>query len=145
MIPIETMVQVRTESIGALRLIGFQGEHLDDQHELFERLELNITDITSKKNNYSYLVILPGLKPLVAIEAHSIREVPAGMTACTIPADDYVVFRLEMKHLGHFWNTICTQENQLKYHIDLSKPRFELFGNQLLPKGITEWYIPANR
>jgi len=133
-------VQTRVEKLRSVELVGFQGEHLEDEHKLFDQLKQSISD--SERRN-RYFVILPGIRPLVAVEASDVGDIPKGMTSYTIPEDEYVLFRFEKKHVGEFWSKICTEENQAKYKIDLSKPRFEIFTSNLQPIGILEWYIPT--
>ncbi len=137
-------MQVRTEKQKAVQLIGFQGYNLEDQHKLFEQMKQNFNAITTKKSENQYLVILPGLFPLVAVEVNETNDVPEGMTTYIIPEDEYVIFRFEEKYIGDFWSSICTEENQAKYNIDLSKPRYEIFTSSLQPTGVTEWYFPTN-
>lgn len=141
---IQNVMQVRIAKLEAIKLIGFQGDNLDDQHRLFSQMDEKLREITKMKSAYQYLVILPGFFPLVAVEVYETTDVPEGMTAYTIPEDEYVIFRFEEKYIGDFWNSICTEENQSKYNIDLSKPRYEVFTPSLQPTGITEWYIPTN-
>lgn len=67
---IQNVMQVRTAKLKAVKLIGFQGHKLDDQHELFPQMEERIGEIASKKSVNQYLVILPGLLPLVFFIAY---------------------------------------------------------------------------
>ncbi|UVI33189.1 GyrI-like domain-containing protein [Paenibacillus spongiae] len=143
MVSIEQFTQVRSEKLESVPLMGFLGEILADERQLFDRLKQSIDMLFSNRSVDQYLVILPGLRPLAAIEAVDSQTVPEGMTLFTIPEDNYVIFRFEEKFVGDFWNTVCTSENQAKYRIDLSKPRFERFTAMLQSIGITEWYIPA--
>lgn len=140
---LETFSQVRTDSNRAVTLVGYQGERLEDQHELFERLEDTLTRIELRNQGKPYLVIMPGLKPFVGIEATTVNDVPTDMLIVTIPEDHYAVFRFEKAWIGAFWETVCTKENQLKYRIDLDKPRFEMITPELQAAGAIEWYIPT--
>ncbi|KRE32520.1 hypothetical protein ASG81_23580 [Paenibacillus sp. Soil522] len=60
----------------------------------------------------------------------------------TIPEDEYVIFRFEKKNVGEFWSKVCTEENQAKYNIDLSKPRYRYlhltFNLQVYLNGISQ-------
>lgn len=132
-------VQTRVAKLRSVELVGFQGENLEDEHKLFDRLGRSISE-TARLNQY--LVILPGVRPLAAIEFNDQGEVTEGMTSYTIPEDEYVIFTFEKKHVGEFWSNICTEENQAKYRIDLSKPRYEIFNPDLQPTETLEWYIP---
>ncbi|TNJ62462.1 GyrI-like domain-containing protein [Paenibacillus hemerocallicola] len=139
------ILQVREVKQKAISLIGLQGVRLEDQHELFRGLESRLNEIDTKSNSYPYLVITPDFRPVVGVEAGSFGKVPLGMIAYTIPADDYVVFRFEKKHIGDFWSNICSNENQASYNIDLTKPRFERFSPELQPSGMVEWHLPVRR
>lgn len=136
-------MQIRTAKLEAVKLIGFKGVSLDDQHRLFTLMEEMMGQIIARKSDNQYLVILPGLLPLVAVEVNEINHVPDGMTAFLIPEDEYVIFRFEEKYIGDFWDSICTIDNQTRYNIDLSKPRYEIFTSNLQSSGFTEWYIPT--
>ncbi|XEC97743.1 effector binding domain-containing protein [Paenibacillus tarimensis] len=136
----DNFVQTRVAKLRSVELVGFQGENLEDEHKLFDQLKQSISDIKTKNQ---FLVILPGIRPLVAVEASEQGHVPEGMTSYTIPEDEYVIFRFEKKYVVEFWSKICTEENQAKYNIDLSKPRYEIFTPDLLPTGELEWYIPT--
>ena len=59
-----------------------------------------------------------------------------------IPEQEYEVFRFEEKHIGAFWQYLCSQENQEKYGLDIVKARYEIFNDALQPHGITEIYYP---
>jgi predicted transcriptional regulator YdeE len=144
-VDIAELMQVRTAKIGAVSLIGLQGLNLDDQKRLFGELEARVTEIGNRTSDSLYLVIPNDFRPIVAVEVSAASEVPEGMIAFTIPEGDYVAFRLEKKHVGDFWSNICTSENQMKYNIDLSKPRFETFSPELQSAGVLEWYIPYKR
>lgn len=137
------VLQVRKVKLDEVQLMGFVGDNLDDQHKLFVLMGERVEHINSRNSDTQFLVILPGLLPLVAVEVKEIISVPDGMTAFLIPEDDYVIFRFEEKHISDFWESICTIENQTKYNIDLSKPRFEIFLPDLQSTGFTEWYIPV--
>jgi len=141
-VKLQDIVQVREARLGAIHLVGFQGERLEDQNSLFVKLNESMSELSAIKSDHPYLVILTGLVPLVAVECEEAGDVPEGMTPCTIPENDYAVFRLEERHIGDFWSTVCTAENQRAYRIDLAQPRFEIFNPELLSQGRTEWYIP---
>jgi len=134
-------VQTRVAKLRSVELIGFQGEHLEDERKLFDQLERNISEITRLNQ---YLVILPGIRPFVAVEFNELGDAPDGMTSNTIPEGEYVIFTFEKKYVGEFWGNICTEENQAKYRIDLSKPRYEIFTPDLQPTETLEWYIPRS-
>lgn len=143
-VTIQDVMQVRNaKRLEAINLIGFKGDDLDDQHRLFALMDEMVGEINTQKSDNQYLVILPGLLPFVGVEVNETSDVPDGMTTYSIPEDEYVIFRFEEKYIGDFWNSICTKENQTKYHIDLSKPRYEIFKLDLQPTGVTEWYIPT--
>lgn len=139
------ILQVREINQEAISLIGFQGIRLEDQHDLFRGLESRRNEIDAKSNGCLYLVITPDFRPVAGVEVDSFEKVPEGMIAYTIPADDYVVFQFEKKHIGDFWSNICSNENQASYNIDLSKPRFERFSAELRPSGMVEWHLPVRR
>lgn len=140
---IRDVLLVRSTYIETIRLIGFQGKRLEDQNELFPMLESRMHEIPEKLSDKPCLTILPaGLAPFVGVEVTQNDDVPEGMACCTIPADEYMVFRFETKHIGTFWECICSEENQTYYGIDLAKPRFEMFTSELEAEGVVEWYIP---
>lgn len=139
------IVQVREVKLEAVNLIGLQGMRLEDQHELFRMLESRMNEIDATRNGSPYLVITPDFRPVVGVEVGTFDKVPQGMIAYTIPADDYVVFRFEKKHIGNFWNQICSDENQSNYNIDLTKPRYERFAPELQSSGTVEWHLPVRR
>lgn len=143
-VSIHERMQVRTAILGPTRLIGVKGNVLEDQHDLFKEMKLRMNEIKARTNDHAYLVILPRVVPFVALEVTETDEVPQGMVAHSIPEEEYAVFRFEEKDIGDFWDSICSQENQARYNIDLSKPRFEIFLPDLQPQGMTEWYIPVN-
>ena len=138
----QNVLQVSNVKLDEVKLIGFMGDNLDDQHRLFVLMDERIEQINSRKSDNHFFVILPGLLPLVAVEVKEAINVPNGMTAFHIPEDEYVIFRFEEKYIGDFWDSICSIENQTKYNIDLSKPRYEMFKPDLQSTGFTEWYIP---
>ncbi|CAG7646157.1 GyrI-like domain-containing protein [Paenibacillus allorhizosphaerae] len=139
---IHDLMQVTTVTVGPIRLVGLRGIELEDQHSLFQQMKQRKSEIQSRMNDHEYLVILPRVVPFVALEVTGSDAVPHGMVSQDIPEERYAVFRFEEKFIGKFWGSICSNENQLKYNIDLSKPRFEIFLPDLQPEGITEWYIP---
>ncbi|KRE32519.1 hypothetical protein ASG81_23575 [Paenibacillus sp. Soil522] len=61
----DNFVQTRVAKLRSVELVGFQGESLEDEHKLFDQLKQSISDIKRKNQ---YLVILPGIRPLVAVE-----------------------------------------------------------------------------
>jgi hypothetical protein len=140
----QDLLQVRNVKLDEVKLVGIMGDNLDDQHRLFVLIDEKIGQINSRKSDNLFLVILPGLLPLVAVEVDETNSIPDGMTAFLVPEDDYVIFRFEEKYISDFWESICTIENQRKYNIDLSKPRYEIFKPELQSIGFTEWYIPIN-
>ncbi|MFD0712980.1 hypothetical protein [Paenibacillus sp. GCM10027626] len=137
---LDHFLQVRSAKLSSFQLIGFQGEKLEDERKVFDQLKQSINEIATMNQ---YLVILPGIKPLAAVEVIETDDVPQGMMSYTIPEDEYVIFRFEKKFIGEFWINICTRENQAKYQIDLSKPRYEIFTPVLQSTGMVEWYIPT--
>ena len=141
----QDILQVRNVKLDEVKLIGFMGDNLDDQHRLFVLMDEKIEQINSRNSDNQFLVILPGLLPLVAVEVKETINVPDGMTEFNIPEDDYVIFRFEEKYISDFWESICTIENQTKYNIDFSKPRYEIFTQDLQSTGFTEWYIPIKQ
>lgn len=138
---LDHFLQVRHVKLRSFKLIGFQGEKLEDERQVFDQLKQSINEIAALNQ---YLVILPGIRPLAAVEEIETGPVSEEMTSYTVPEDEYVIFKFERKHIGQFWNTICSEENQAKYQIDLSKPRFEIFTPELQSKGMVEWCIPTN-
>lgn len=145
MINIQEFLHTRTVKLEAIDLIGFEGQELEDQHKLFTQLSEYNTRITTKKSENPYLVILPGLVPFVALECTNTNSIPEGMTTHTIPEEEYVVFRFKESYVGDFWSTICTEENQQQYNIDLARPRFEISTSDLQSQKLVEWYIPQKK
>ncbi|TMV52227.1 GyrI-like domain-containing protein [Paenibacillus mesophilus] len=144
-VDIAELMQVRKVKIEAVSLVGLQGRDLDDQKRLFGELAGRMEEIGTRTSDSPYLVIPGDFRPIVAVEVSAPGEVPEGMIAFKIPEGDYVAFRFEKKHVGDFWSNICTSENQMRYNIDLSKPRFETFSHELQSAGALEWYIPSKR
>lgn len=136
-------VQTRTYQLEAVTLVGFKGNSLDEEDALFDLLSARLDEISNRKNQHQYMVV-EGSKPapIVAVEVSETRLVPEGMISYTIPKGEYVVFSFEAKLIGEFWEQVCLPENQDKYNIDLSKPRFEIFTSELQNKKRIEWYIP---
>jgi predicted transcriptional regulator YdeE len=129
--------------VNAVSLIGIQGISMDEEKELFNRLNDRLGEIEAKKST-KYLVVSGKVPaPFAAVEVLDTANVPEGMVAFTIPEGEYVKFKLNKEHVGLFWANVCTNENQAKYNIDLSKPRFELFTSDM-PTAIIEWYIPIH-
>lgn len=144
MVGFSDFVQTRTCWINEVSLIGYQGRSMDEEKLLFNRLNDQANEILAKKHNNPYLVVSGKYPtPLVAVEVTQTVKVPEGMTAFTIPEGEYVAFKCKKEHVGHFWANVCTNENQEKYDIDLSKPRFEIFSSDLQSTGFVEWYIPT--
>lgn len=135
----DSYVQTRIVKLQSLQLVGFQGEDLEEESKLFDKLE---QFIHSRKLD-QYLVILPGIKPLAAVKFGDLGDIAVGMTTYALPTDEYVMFQFNNQYVGKFWGDVCTDENQIKYNIDLSKPRFEVFRSDLQNKGTVEWYIPT--
>jgi predicted transcriptional regulator YdeE len=136
--------RVRTCKLEAITLVGFKGGSLDDEDALFDLLNARVGEISDKKHEHQYMVV-EGNKPapVVAVEVTEIELVPEGMISYTIPKGEYVVFSFEAKFIGDFWEQVCSQENQDKYNINLSKPRFEIFKAELQDNKKIEWYIPT--
>jgi predicted transcriptional regulator YdeE len=137
-------VQTRICKMDDIALVGFTGEGLDQENALFDQLNVRSNEVANKKNEYEYMVI-EGNPPtlVVAIEVTEIGVVPEGMISYTIPQGNYVVFSFEARFIGEFWEHVCSPENQARYNIDLSKPRFEIFTKELQAQKRIEWYIPV--
>ncbi|MDQ1914336.1 effector binding domain-containing protein [Paenibacillus sp. GD4] len=136
-------VEVQICRIHAVSLIGFHGKSMDEERELFNRLNNRVDEIEAKKST-QYLVVSGKVPaPFIAVEVSETANVPEGMATFSIPEGEYVKFKFNKEHVGLFWANICTDENQAKYNIDLSKPRFELFTPDM-PTDIVEWYIPIS-
>ncbi|WP_158289469.1 GyrI-like domain-containing protein [Paenibacillus flagellatus] len=144
-VDIAEFMQVRTVKMEAVSLVGLQGRDLDDQKRLFGELTARVNEIGNRTSDSPYLVIPGDFRPIVAVEVTTLGEVPEGMIAFNIPEGDYVAFRFEKKRVGDFWSNICTSENQTRYNIDLSQPRFETFSVELQSAAALEWYIPCKR
>lgn len=125
----------------AVSLMGFQGKSMNEEKELFNRLNGRVNEIATKESTKYLVVSGKEPSPFVAMEVSETVNVPEGMATFTIPEGEYVKFRFKKEHVGFFWANVCTDENQAKYRIDLSKPRFERFTVDL-PTTIIEWYIP---
>jgi predicted transcriptional regulator YdeE len=136
--------QIRTYELEAVTLVGFKGKSLDEENALFDLLSVRFDEIPNKKNQNQYMVVEGNNPaPVVAVEVTEIGLVPEGMISYTIPKGEYVVFSFEAKFIGDFWEQVCSLENQDKYNIDFSKPRFEIFTSELQNKKRIEWYIPT--
>lgn len=136
--------QIRTYELEAVTLVGFKGKSLDEENALFDLLSVRFDEIPNKKNQNQYMVVEGNNPaPVVAVEVTEIGLVPEGMISYTIPKGEYVVFSFEAKFIGDFWEQVCSLENQDKYNIDLSKPRFEIFTSELQDNKKIEWYIPT--
>lgn len=136
--------QTRTYELEAVTLVGFKGKSLDEENALFELLSARFDEIANKKNQIQYMVVEGNNPaPVVAVEVTEIGLVPEEMISYTIPKGEYVVFSFEAKFIGDFWEQVCSPENQDKYNIDLSKPRFEIFTSELQDNKKIEWYIPT--
>jgi hypothetical protein len=137
-------VDSRTCKLEKITLVGFQGESMDDEKQLFARLHARMNELPARLKDHPYLVVSGKFPvPLVAVEVSDSAHVPEGMTALTLPKGEYVAFAFPRQHVGDFWANVCTSENQAKYKIDLSKPRFEMFTSALQDAGRVEWYIPT--
>ncbi|MGG0821422.1 effector binding domain-containing protein [Paenibacillus turicensis] len=134
--------RVRTYKLEAITLIGFKGGSLDEENALFDLLSARLDEIQNRKNKHQYMVV-EGNKPspIVAVEVTEIGLIPEGMISYTIPKGEYIVFSFEAKFIGDFWEQVCSPENQDKYSIDLSKPRFEILTSEFQNKKTIEWYI----
>ena len=138
----DNYVQTRVVQLQAIHTAGYQGESLEEENRLFDQLEQAIHE-SGRKITTQYLVILPGIRPLAAVDINDLGPTPAGMTSLTLPEHEYAVFQFSSRHIGQFWSEVCTDENQRKYKIDLSIPRFELLTPDLQNAGMVEWYIPT--
>lgn len=139
-------VQTRVCELEAVTLVGFQGQSMDEENELFDQLTTRSNEIPARKNDHQYLVVSgSNPTPVVAVEVEEISSVPESMTSYTIPSGEYVVFSFEERFIGDFWQHVCSSDNQAKYNIDLSKPRFEIFPSELQSEKMTEWYIPTTK
>lgn len=136
--------QTRIYELEAITLVGFKGNSLDEENALFDLLSARLDEIHNRKNHHQYLVV-EGSKPapIVAVEVAETSLVPEGMISYTIPKGEYVIFLFETAFIGDFWEQVCSPENQDKYNIDLSKPRFEIFTAEVQNKKTIEWYIPT--
>ncbi len=138
-------VQTRICELEAVTLVGFKGESLDEENVLFDQLNARSNEISNKKNEHQYMVVSGSTPtPVIAVEVKEIDSVPEGMISFTIPKGKYVAFSFESRFIGDFWGNVCSLENQEKYNIDLSKPRFEIFSSELQDKNRIEWYFPTN-
>lgn len=146
MIPFSSFVDARTCRVQKMLLIGFQGQSMDEEKRLFDRLNEHADHITAKKNDDPYLVVSGKVPaPFVAVEVSDFLNVPEGMGAFTIPEGEYVSFTFKKEHVGDFWANVCTSENQALYNIDLSKARFERLTAELHDTGFVKWFIPTNK
>lgn len=144
MTTISEFVQTRTCSLQTLTLVGFQGQSLAEENELFDRLNARLQEITNRKNDHPYMIVAGSEPaPVVAVEVVEPGQVPEGMIRYTLPEGEYVVFSFEERYIGEFWEQVCTPERQADYGIDLSKPRFEVFAPELQAANRVEWYIPV--
>jgi len=145
MINLSDIVETRTCKLGTVTLMGFRGQNMDEEKDLFIKLNERVNEIVDSKSNKRYLVVSGKVPtPFVAVEVADSTNVPDGMNVLTIPAVEYVAFKFMKKHVGDFWANVCTVENQKRYNIDFSKPRFEIFSTELQGAGNLEWYIPIN-
>jgi predicted transcriptional regulator YdeE len=141
---LNNFAKTRIYALEAVTLIGFKGNSLDEEDTLFDLLSARLDEIPNKKNQHQYMVVEGSQPaPLVAVEVTETRLVPEGMISYTIPKGEYLVFSFEAKFIGDFWEQVCSPENQDKYNIDLSKPRFEIFTSELQDNKKIEWYIPT--
>lgn len=146
MTTLSEFVETRTCKIEKVTLVGFQGESMDEEKQLFAQLNARMNELPARKKDNPCLVVSGKFPvPLVAVEVSDSAHVPEGMTALTLPEGEYVAFAFPRQHVGDFWANVCTSENQAKYRIDLSKPRFEIFNTALKDAGQVEWYIPVQR
>lgn len=138
------IVETRISRMPEVALIGYQGRSMEDERAMFQLLEEHRHTIATRRHDTPYLVVSGKFPaPLVAVEVSDAAQVPAGMVAFTLPAGDYVTFRFRKEHVGEFWANVCTTDNQAKYKIDLSKPRYEILTAELQDAGVIEWYIPT--
>lgn len=144
MVTFSDIVETRACKLHAFTLVGYEGQSMDEEKHLFNQLNEHANEISAVKSDNRYLVVLGKfIVPFVALEVTDATNVPSLMKALTIPEDEYVAFKFSKKHVGDFWATVCTAENQNQYNIDLSKPRFEIFTPELQDTGLLEWYIPT--
>ncbi|MDF2651149.1 MAG: hypothetical protein K0Q73_6954 [Paenibacillus sp.] len=142
-VKMEELMQVRIVSIEAIEAIGFRGRGPEDEKKLFADLRSRMTEIQNRKDDHEYLIIGPeGLFAAAAVT--NTEFIPEGMVLITIPADEYNVFRFEEKYIGDFWNYFSNPDAQAEYILDCDKIRFEIFKEELQPKGVTEIYFPVN-
>ncbi|WHX50951.1 GyrI-like domain-containing protein [Paenibacillus woosongensis] len=129
----------------AFILIGFSGQSMEEEKHLFRKLNERMNEITNSTNKLQYLVVSGKYPtPFVGAEVTDSQNVPEGMNALTIPAEEYVAFKFKKEHVGDFWENVCTIDNQERYQIDLSKPRFEIFKPDQQNTELLEWFIPTN-
>ncbi|MBP1904522.1 putative transcriptional regulator YdeE [Paenibacillus turicensis] len=141
---LNNFAQTRINELEAVTLVGFKGNSLDEEDALFDLLSARSDEITNRKNQHQYMVVEGSTPaPVVAVEVTETSLVPEGMISYTIPKGEYVVFSFEAAFIGDFWEQVCSPENQDKYNIDLSKPRFEIFTSELQENKKIEWYIPT--
>lgn len=139
----DEVLQVKNIQLLAIEVIGFIGNGPEDEIELFAEMKLRKDEIENRIDENEYLVITPdGL--IVASAVPNVDIIPVGMVHVTIPADEYVVFRFEEKFIGDFWDHFSSPQSQAKYNLNCDKIRFEIFKEELQPKGITEIYFPTN-
>lgn len=139
---IEDAFQVKRVRLDSAEIVGFKGMGLQDEHLLFEQLQARKHEIAHQISDEEYLVISPkGL--VVGVRVSQVVELPEKMVHITIPADDYMIFRFEEKMIGDFWEYFSKTNNRAKYKLDCDKMRFEIFKEELQPKGMTEIYVPV--
>lgn len=146
-VDMEALWTIRTEQFKKIFLIGLQKQlpqSYEEEHELFARVEARKNEITEQTlTSNTYMVIHDnGTKMTVGLMVNKIEEVPDGMVPLRLPAEEYVVFRFEEKHICSFWKYFSSQDNQKKYELDIGKARLETFNDSLQRKGMTEIYFP---
>ncbi|TVX96317.1 GyrI-like domain-containing protein [Cohnella terricola] len=141
---LDDIVEARICKFESLVLIGFSGQSMEEEDTVFRKLNERMNEIANAKSHVQYLVV-SGKNPIpfVGIEVTASGNVPNGMNVMIIPVGEYVVFKFKKEHIGEFWSHVCTIDNQQKYRIDLSKPRFEIFKPELQGSEFIEWYIPT--
>lgn len=127
----------------AMQLVGLGGRTMEDEKSLFDKLRDRLNEIEHDVSRAQYLVVSgKHPAPFVGVDGTDTKDVPDGMHRITIPAEDYMAFAFHKSRTGDFWNLVCTDDNQSRYRIDLSKPRFESFDPVAVPTETIEWYIP---
>lgn len=137
------MVESQLCRMDEVMLAGVRGKSLDEEKELFQKLNGRIDELVAK-NADKYLVVTGKLPvPYVGVPVSNSFNLPEDMAMYTIPEGEYVRFRFRKEHIGDFWTNVCTDENQEKYNLEFAKPKFEISTSHLQSTGYIEWYIPT--